>query len=110
MATVALGCVFAAPDGILQNRVVAALEVRPGALFDEAEALTHLRGQLRDYAAPERIFTHPSLPRTASGKVDRQAARKQVAERAHEEIPRTMKTKRVRRLACKLQSQKSNVK
>lgn len=70
---VALGCVFAIPDPILQNRVFAAVEERPGTVFDEVSALERLKHQLPDYAVPERIFTQTPLPRTASGKVDRRA-------------------------------------
>ncbi|WP_075201189.1 class I adenylate-forming enzyme family protein [Leucobacter japonicus] len=73
LPTVSLGCAFALPDSILQNRVFAAIEVRPGASFDEAAALEHMREHLPDYAVPERIFVHDEMPRTASGKVDRKA-------------------------------------
>jgi len=70
---VALGCVFAVPDSILQNRVFAAVEPRPGTTFDEQNAIAALRTQLPDYAVPERVFSQTELPRTASGKVDRRA-------------------------------------
>lgn len=70
---VALGCVFAVSDSILQNRVFAAIEERPGLVFDEQSTLEQLREQLPDYAVPERVFAQTPLPRTASGKVDRRA-------------------------------------
>ncbi|KUI31700.1 class I adenylate-forming enzyme family protein [Mycobacterium sp. GA-2829] len=70
---VAIGCVFGVTDSILQNRVWAAVEERPGHTFDEVHARGVLRHQLPDYAVPERILVLNPLPRTASGKVDRRA-------------------------------------
>ncbi|WP_076214889.1 class I adenylate-forming enzyme family protein [Mycolicibacterium conceptionense] len=70
---VGIGCVFGVPDSILQNRIWAAVEERPGHVFDESTARDLLRTQLPDYAVPERIWVLNSLPRTASGKVDRRA-------------------------------------
>jgi acyl-CoA synthetase (AMP-forming)/AMP-acid ligase II len=70
---VAQACVFPVPDPILQNRVYAVVELRPGGSFDEAAARDGLRLQLPDYAVPEGIAVHESLPRTASGKIDRRA-------------------------------------
>ena len=67
--------VFALPDPMLQQRVVAAIEVRAGQPFDEAWIKARLSMRLPDYAVPERIFIHRTLPRTASGKVDRRAVR-----------------------------------
>lgn len=66
-------CVFAVPDPILQNRVWAAVEERPGTAFDEVVAREALQSLLPDYAVPERIEVLNPLPRTASGKIDRRA-------------------------------------
>lgn len=73
MDSVGISCVFGVSDPVLQNRIWAAVEQRPGHLFDEAQARERLRGQLPDYAVPERIWVLDPLPRTASGKVDRRA-------------------------------------
>lgn len=73
MEAVGVGCVFGVTDSILQNRVWAAVEERPGHEFDEATARSALDAQLPDYAVPERIWVLNPLPRTASGKVDRRA-------------------------------------
>lgn len=73
LPAVALGCAFALPDPILQNRVYAAIEVRQGTSFDEEAALAYLREHLPNYAVPERLFVCEEMPRTASGKVDRKA-------------------------------------
>lgn len=70
---VAQACVFPVPDPILQNRVYAVVELRPGGTFDEGSTRDELRLHLPDYAVPEGIAVHESLPRTASGKIDRRA-------------------------------------
>lgn len=71
--SVGIGCVFGVVDTVLQNRIWAAVEERPGCIFDEAATREYLRTQLPDYAVPERIWVLNPLPRTASGKVDRRA-------------------------------------
>ena len=73
LTSVGQSCVFAVPDPILQNRVWAAVEERPGHTFDAATAERLLRDRLPDYAVPERIDIVNPMPRTASGKVDRRA-------------------------------------
>lgn len=73
MDSVGISCVFGVSDPVLQNRICAAVELRPGHVFDEADARDRLRAQLPDYAVPERIQILDPLPRTASGKVDRRA-------------------------------------
>jgi long-chain acyl-CoA synthetase len=64
-------CVFGAPDPVLQQRVVAVIEPRPGVTFDAGHARATLAGHLPDYAVPEHFFVADNLPRTASGKLDR---------------------------------------
>jgi long-chain acyl-CoA synthetase len=64
-------CVFGAPDHVLQQRVVAVIEPRPGVTFDAGHARATLAGHLPDYAVPEHFFVADNLPRTASGKLDR---------------------------------------
>jgi acyl-CoA synthetase (AMP-forming)/AMP-acid ligase II len=84
MDSVGIGCAFGVADAILQNRIWAAVEERPGHVFDETAARERLRAQLPDYAVPERIRVLNPLPRTASGKVDRRAVAAQFsAEKAH---------------------------
>lgn len=78
--SVAQSCVFAVPDTILQNRVWAAIEERPGAQFSEADVLAELKRQLPDYAVPDRIVVMDPMPRTASGKVDRRGIASYVVE------------------------------
>jgi len=63
--------VFGIEDPVLQQRVAAAVEPRPGTGFDERAARDHLAQRLPDYAVPERWVIYAKLPLTASGKVDR---------------------------------------
>ncbi len=65
--------VFGFDDPILQNRIAAAVETRPGEGFDEKTVSRGLHATLPDYAVPERWVVYERLPRTASGKVDRRA-------------------------------------
>ena len=71
---IAQAAVFGVADPILQNRIAAAIELRPRATFDEEAARQLLAQRLPDYAIPERWFVFDALPRTASGKLDRRAA------------------------------------
>lgn len=73
LPAVADAAVFGYHDPILQNRVAAGIELRPGQSFDEVAARSELLRLLPDYAVPELWLLHESLPRTASGKVDRRA-------------------------------------
>ena len=80
---VADSCVVGIPDSILQSRVVAAIESRPGTTFEEESALAELQAQLPDYAVPERIVVLNPLPRGASGKIDRRAVASQLVSERH---------------------------
>jgi acyl-CoA synthetase (AMP-forming)/AMP-acid ligase II len=73
ISAVGLSCVFGVDDAILQQRIAAVVEERPGHSFDEQHARKLLCDQLPEYAVPERIWVLNPLPRTASGKVDRRA-------------------------------------
>jgi long-chain acyl-CoA synthetase len=68
-------CVFGAPDPVLQQRVLAVIEPRPGMSFDVGYARAALAAHLPDYAIPEQFLIAGDLPRTASGKLDRRAIR-----------------------------------
>lgn len=68
-------CVFGAPHPVLQQRVLAVIEPRPGMPFDVGHARAALASRLPDYAIPEQFLIAGGLPRTASGKLDRRAIR-----------------------------------
>jgi long-chain acyl-CoA synthetase len=72
---VALASVFAVPNPILQNSVMAAVELRDGVTLDRDALMAHLKAHLPGYAVPEDIMISTDLPRTGSGKLDRRAIR-----------------------------------
>jgi acyl-coenzyme A synthetase/AMP-(fatty) acid ligase len=53
--------------------LIAFVTTAPGVLFDRADLLRHAREHLPEYMLPEHVFEVPALPRTAAGKIDRQA-------------------------------------
>jgi long-chain acyl-CoA synthetase len=61
--------VFGLPDARLGQRVVAAVELLPGAALDADAILAQLRPQLARYKVPERIAIVSALPRNAMRKV-----------------------------------------
>jgi long-chain acyl-CoA synthetase len=71
--SVAAASVFPYPDDVLQQRVAAAIELRPGLAFDEADVTSLLTQSMPDYAIPDRWVVYDELPLTAAGKVDRRA-------------------------------------
>ncbi|HUD94495.1 class I adenylate-forming enzyme family protein [Sphingobium sp.] len=68
--------VFGLPHPKWGEGVTAALELRPGHSVDPAEVIAFARKSLAAYKIPRRIETGISLPRTASGKVQRGMVRK----------------------------------
>jgi acyl-coenzyme A synthetase/AMP-(fatty) acid ligase len=56
-----------------QREIEAVAAVKPGAQTSAAHLLTHVARQVPAYAVPARIRVVESLPRTSTGKVDRQA-------------------------------------
>ena len=63
------------PDPVLQQVPVALIELRDGQQFRQSEAVAHLAANLPGYAVPQAFFVVDRLPRMASGKIDRHAAR-----------------------------------
>lgn len=77
---IAEASVFGYPDPILQQRVAAAIQLRPGRRFDEDDARKALAARLPDYAIPERWVIYRQLPTTASGKADRRQIAREYAD------------------------------
>lgn len=63
-------------DEILGSVVVAAVVVREGVGFDGEEVLKALRRSLSGHKIPSRLIAIGSMPRTPSGKVDKEALAK----------------------------------
>ncbi len=71
LPAVASCAVVGIPDDRLGERVVAAVELVPGAAIDESELAAHCLANLARYKVPERWLVLESLPRNAMGKVKR---------------------------------------
>lgn len=66
------GCtVFGTPDDRLGERVVAVVELDPGAVFDETALRAFCTANLAKYKVPDRIVVVERLPRNSMGKVQR---------------------------------------
>jgi long-chain acyl-CoA synthetase len=66
---VAACAVFGVPDPRLGERVVAAVQPRPGVPVTTEELLERCRAELARYKVPERIVLVEDLPRTPMGKI-----------------------------------------
>jgi len=68
---VVLAAVYAVPDPVVGDQVMAALQLRPGAVFDPGEFARFLAGQsdMGTKWAPRFVRVCPSLPVTATSKV-----------------------------------------
>jgi acyl-coenzyme A synthetase/AMP-(fatty) acid ligase len=65
--------VVGVPDPLLGNAVHAHVAAVSGSSLDDGELRRLCAASLEDHKVPQRIFVHEALPRTARGKVDRQA-------------------------------------
>jgi acyl-CoA synthetase (AMP-forming)/AMP-acid ligase II len=72
--------VFGLPHPKWGEGVTAAVELRPGQTATQEELIAFARGSLAAFKIPRRIEVGVTLPRTASGKVQRGAVRKQYLE------------------------------
>ncbi len=72
--------VIAVPDEVVTNRLVAFVALRGDTTA--AAVLEHCRTRLPEYMVPERIELLPALPKTSTGKVDRQGLANGIRPRA----------------------------
>ena len=79
---VAEACAFAIPDAVSGEIVGAAVRFKPGVAADMESVKAFCRTRLRREATPERWFTVDEIPRTARGKVSREAVRRTLMEGA----------------------------
>lgn len=62
---------FAAPDAKYGEEVMAAVVLKPGASASVDEILAKAKTLLGDFKVPKRLFISDSLPKTATGKIQR---------------------------------------
>ena len=68
--------VFGVPDDKWGERVEAAIQLKPGAAFDEGSIVAFLKDRVGSVKTPKKIHVAESLPRSAVGKVLRREARR----------------------------------
>jgi acyl-CoA ligase (AMP-forming) (exosortase A-associated) len=68
---VAEAAVCGVPDEALGQAIVAHVVPRDASAFTESALLTFCRREMPRYMIPRAVRTHATLPRTASGKIDR---------------------------------------
>jgi fatty-acyl-CoA synthase len=73
-------CVVGRPQPRWGEEVVAAVVLKPGMRLTEAEALALFPGRIARYKHPHAVRFFERLPRSALGKVQKQAVRAAVAE------------------------------
>jgi len=69
---VAAGVAVAAPHEEWGSVIVAVVVVRTGAVLSENDVKRHVAARLPRYMVPDRVEVLAELPRTTTGKVDRQ--------------------------------------
>ena len=70
--------VVGGPDQKWGERVVAFVVTYPDKPVDVPDLVTHCRGLIAGYKVPKEIHLMTALPQTASGKVQKEALRKQL--------------------------------
>jgi acyl-coenzyme A synthetase/AMP-(fatty) acid ligase len=72
--------VVGAPHELLGEVPVAFVALRPGVSAEPDEIITFCRGVLPDHKVPARVFVQESLPKSAAGKIDKEALRRALAD------------------------------
>jgi acyl-CoA synthetase (AMP-forming)/AMP-acid ligase II len=67
--------VFGIPDDKWGEALCAVVVPSEGAILDDAAIVGHCRSNLAKFQVPKRIVFEPSIPKTATGKNDKQALR-----------------------------------
>ncbi|MEU8120606.1 long-chain fatty acid--CoA ligase [Spirillospora sp. NPDC049024] len=71
--------VIGIPDPRWGERPLACVVLAPGRSLDETGLRAHLTGRVASWWIPERLWTMPAIPRTATGKFSKKALREQFA-------------------------------
>ena len=81
---IAEACVVGRPDERWGEAVIAAVVLKPGCPLTETEALTLFHGRIARYKHPREVRFLERLPRSALGKVQKEAVRKALSAAAAE--------------------------
>jgi acyl-CoA synthetase (AMP-forming)/AMP-acid ligase II len=73
---------FGVPHGTWGEEVAAAVVLREASTANEAELLSYCKERLADYKRPKQIHITASIPRTATGKIQRGVVAKAYAQTA----------------------------
>jgi acyl-CoA synthetase (AMP-forming)/AMP-acid ligase II len=71
--------VVGAPDAQWGEAVTAFAVLAPGSTLTEADLKAHCRGLIAGYKVPKKVYLEPSLPQTASGKIQKAELRRRLA-------------------------------
>jgi acyl-CoA synthetase (AMP-forming)/AMP-acid ligase II len=77
--SVSEAAVFGVPDAMWGEAVSAAVVLRPGTSCTTAELIEHCRAHLADYKKPRLVALLDTLPRGATGKIDKVRLREQTS-------------------------------
>jgi fatty-acyl-CoA synthase len=77
---IAEACVVGRPDARWGEAVVAAVVLKPGCRLTEAEALALFQGRIARYKHPREVRFLEALPRSALGKLRKEAVREAVCD------------------------------
>lgn len=81
---VAEAAVYGVPDGLGEEAVAATVVLEPGANLDTMALRTLVDERIGRHAVPRRITTTDSLPRNATGKIDKTALRRRAGHHSTE--------------------------
>jgi acyl-CoA synthetase (AMP-forming)/AMP-acid ligase II len=71
--------VVGAPDAQWGEAVTAFAVLAPGSVLAETDLKAHCRGLIAGYKVPKKVYLEPSLPQTASGKIQKAELRRRLA-------------------------------
>ena len=78
---------FAVPDAEGSSRIEGAVTLRAARAAEPDELRAHLARVLPRYAVPDRLAVLDVMPRTSTGKIDRQELRRLALDRPSSGVP-----------------------
>jgi acyl-CoA synthetase (AMP-forming)/AMP-acid ligase II len=77
---IAEAAVVGVPNDHFGEDICAVIQLRPGAQATEREISEHVARHLNKFKVPAHVLFQPALPRTVTGKINKQELRKLVAD------------------------------